>query len=424
MVTEGEKGPPPSFAEALRFWIKLGFISFGGPAGQIAIMHAELVERRGWISEERFLRALNLCMLLPGPEAQQLAIYIGWTLHGVRGGLTAGTLFVLPAAVLLWGLSWLYVVGGSLPWMAAVLWGLKPAVIAIVAASLWRIGARALKTWRMRAVAAGAFAALAWIGLPFPAVVLGAGLLGWLWTKDEASSAMTAPEKTEARNWPRTLRRALAGVGLWLSPTLLAGWRLGWDSAICQQGVFFSKAALVTFGGAYAVLPYVAQQAVGHYGWLETHQMIDGLGLAETTPGPLIIVLEFVGFVGAWRHPGTLEPLLAGTLGAGLTVWATFAPCFLFIFLCAPYAETLQRNRRLAGAFSTVTAAVVGVIASLAAWFTAHVWQPDGIDGGTDWLSVALSAAAFCALRWGRWNVVAVIAGCGAVGLARMALAS
>jgi chromate transporter len=416
----------PTFGEAFRFWLKLGFISFGGPAGQIAIMHRELVERRRWISEQRFLHALNYCMLLPGPEAQQLATYVGWLLHGSWGGVVAGALFVLPSAVILWGLSWAYVTLGSVPWIVGMLYGLKPAVLAIVAAAVLRIGQKVLKNPLMFALAASAFVALAVFAAPFPAVVLAAGLLGWIGGRiapekfavlkghgkadDEASGEAPPPSI-----W-RAVKVLLICGALWWGPILAVGALLGWDSAFFQQGIFFSKTAMVTFGGAYAVLPYVSQQAVEHFGWLKPTQMMDGLGLAETTPGPLIMVLQFVGFVGAWQQPGGLPPLAAATLGAAITTWATFVPCFLWIFLGAPYIERLRGNVRLNAALSAITAAVVGVILNLAVLFGWHVLRPEA--GRWDWFATAVTVVALAGLiRW-KWDVIVVVLGGALAGLA------
>lgn len=404
----------PGFGEAFRFWLKLGFISFGGPAGQIAIMHRELVERRRWISEPRFLHALNFCMLLPGPEAQQLAVYIGWLLHRVRGGLVAGLLFILPSIVILWLLSYVYVVYGRLPAVIAIFYGLKPAVIAIVAAAALRIGSRTLNRASSWAIALVAFAAIT-AGAPFPLIILGAALTGLLFLR--RSSPDTRPDSAglgAAPSWGRSIRVAGLGLALWWLPILSAGALHGWENSLFREGVFFAKAAVVTFGGAYAVLPYVAQQAVEQHGWLNASQMMDGLALAETTPGPLIMVLQFVGFLGGWNQPGSLSPLVAATLGALLTTWATFAPCFLWIFLGAPYIERLRENARLTAALSAVTAAVVGVIANLALWFAWHVVVPS--PGLVDWFALALSVAAFVALiRW-KWDIVIVILASGAVG--------
>ncbi|MEY2492149.1 MAG: chromate transporter, partial [Verrucomicrobiota bacterium] len=339
---------PPTFREAFRFWLKLGLISFGGPTGQIAIMQTELVEKKKWISQSRFLHALNFCMLLPGPEAQQLAIYIGWLLHKTRGGIVAGALFVIPSIFVLWTLSYIYAAFGNLPWIAAVFYGLKPAVTAIVVAACIRIGSKALKNGVMWGVAALAFVAIFFFKVPFPIIILGAGLIGLigglLWKKKFAVISDHGPNKETSvldddhespahtkQSWSRALRVTAACLSLWIIPILLVGFWKGWNGTLLKEGLFFSKAAVVTFGGAYAVLPYVAQQAV-QYGWLQPGQMMDGLGLAETTPGPLIMVVQFVGFMGAWQHPEGLPPLLAATLGALLTTWVTFTPCFLWVF--------------------------------------------------------------------------------------------
>ena len=408
---------PPTFNEALRFWLKLGFISFGGPAGQIAIMHGELVERRRWVSEERFLHALNYCMLLPGPEAQQLATYAGWLLHGTWGGIAAGTLFVLPSALILWVLSWAYVTFGSLPWMESMLHGLKPAVLAIVAAAILRIGSRVLKNPIMWAIAVVAFAALFFAKLPFPLIVLGAGTAGFICgkfrpeefavLKHHASSAVVAGGSPPS---PARAAKVLAiGLTLWWTPILAAGAWHGWNGTLFREGLFFSKAAMVTFGGAYAVLPYVSQQAVEHFAWLAPGQMLDGLGLAETTPGPLIMVLHFTGFLGGWNHPGNLSPLTAATLCAAITTWATFVPCFIWIFLGAPYVERLRENVRLNAALSAITAAIVGVILNLAVWFGWQVFHP--APGRVDGFAIVLAIAAGIGLTRGKWPVVGVFIG-------------
>ena len=423
----------PSFADAFRFWLKLGFISFGGPAGQIAIMQTELVEKRRWIGQSRFLHALNFCMLLPGPEAQQLAIYIGWLLHRTWGGIVAGVLFVLPSMFILWALSFVYVAYGNLLWIAAVFYGLKPAVMAIVAAAVIRIGRKALKNELMWTIAALAFVAIFFLKLPFPVIVLGALVLGLAggkaWptqfavasghagTTDDASvlgERDVAGDHTPP-SWSRGLRIAAIGLALWWTPILLVGLWQGWDGTLFREGVFFSKAAVVTFGGAYAVLPYVAQQAVDHHQWLATGQMMDGLGLAETTPGPLIMVLQFVGFMGGWNQPGAMPPLAAATVGALITTWATFVPCFIWILLGAPYIERLRGNVALTAALATVTAAVVGVILNLAVWFGLHVIFPN--DGRADWIAVALGVVAFIGMLKWKWDVVAVVIGGGAAGL-------
>jgi chromate transporter len=381
----------PSFGEGFRFWLKLGFISFGGPTGQIAIMQTELVEKKKWIDQARFLHALNFCMLLPGPEAQQLAIYVGWLLHRTWGGIVAGALFVIPSMFVLWVLSLVYAACGNIPWIAAVFYGLKPAVMAIVACAVIRIGQKALKNATMWSIATLAFIGIFFFKLPFPAIVFSAGLIGFIggqfWKKkfgvvnrhgpkmgdntllgDEEDT----PEHARA-SWSRALWICLVGGMLWWVPILLGGILLGWDHTVFKEGVFFSKAAMVTFGGAYAVLPYVAQQAVDKYGWLKPGEMMDGLGLAETTPGPLIMVLQFVGFIGAWHNPGGLPPIVAATLGAFISTWATFVPCFLWILLGAPHIERLRGNLKLTTTLSAVTAAVVGVVLNLAVWFGLHV---------------------------------------------------
>ncbi len=419
----------PTFREALRFWLKLGLISFGGPAGQIAIMHTELVERKKWISESRFLHALNFCMLLPGPEAQQLATYIGWLLHRTWGGIVAGTLFVLPSVFVLWVLSFVYMRFGDVAWVAAVFAGLKPAVLAIVAAAVIRIGKKALKNSLMWGIAGAAFVAIFFLKVPFPAIIVGAGLLGWVGSRvrpklfvtltghDRHSSEAAEADGMEERPAPtlgRSLRITAVCLVLWWTPVILAGQTLGWKTTVPQEGIFFSKASMVTFGGAYAVLPYVAQRAVEDHGWLEPDQMLDGLGLAETTPGPLIMVVQFVGFAGGWQHPGELSPIVAATLGALLTTWVTFVPCFLWIFLGAPYIERLHGHAGLSGALSTITAAVVGVILNLAIWFGLHVLIP---QGSPDWFGVAICAAAFVALiRW-QVDVLWIVAGGAALGV-------
>ena len=425
-------GRAPTPSEAFRFWLKLGFISFGGPTGQIAIMHTELVERRRWISEARFLHALNYCMLLPGPEAQQLAIYIGWLLHRTWGGLVAGSLFVLPSAVLLWLLSYIYTVHGAVPWIASIFYGLKPAVLAIVAAAVVRIGRRALKNAVMWSLAAVAFIAIFFLNVPFPAIILAAGVIGLVggraapqWfvvIKGHGGSSTGAvlddhhvsPDHARP-SWPRTLATLFTCVLLWWTPVAAAAWLLGPDSTICQQGLFFSKAAMVTFGGAYAVLPYVAQQAVENYHWLQPGQMLDGLALAESTPGPLIMVLQFVGFVGAFNHPGNLAPLTAATLGAAMTTWTTFAPCFLWIFVGAPYIERLRDNARMSAALSTITAAVVGVVLTLAVWFGLHVLFPAGQR--PDVIAIAACFIAFAAMQRWKVDIIPVVAAGAAFGL-------
>jgi chromate transporter len=414
----------PSFAEAFRFWLKLGFISFGGPSGQIAVMHSELVERRKWIDEARFLHALNFCMLLPGPEAQQLAIYIGWLLHKIRGGIVAGALFVFPSIFILWALSYVYVAYGNVRWVAAIFYGLKPAVLAIVAAAVIRIGRRALRNALMWAIAAAAFVAIYFFHAPFPAIVISAGVLGFVAEKfsrglipavlEEAATSTSCFEDARP-TLARNVQIVAIWMSLWWAPIALAAFLLGTQHTIFREGIFFTKAALVTFGGAYAVLPYVSQQAVENYHWLAPGQMLDGLGLAETTPGPLIMVLQFVGFLGAWNHPGNLPPLLSATFGALITTWVTFVPCFLWIFLGAPYIERLRGYKSLTTALSTVTAAVVGVILNLAIWFGLHVIFPPGRNA--DWFALIICTITFLGMvRW-RWNIVPVVLGSGLVGL-------
>jgi len=420
----------PSFAEAFRFWLKLGFISFGGPAGQIAIMQTELVDRKKWIDQERFLHALNFCMLLPGPEAQQLAIYLGWVLHRTWGGIVAGVLFVLPSVFILWALSFVYAAYGNVPWIAAIFYGLKPAVMAIVAVAVIKIGRRALQSVVMWCIAAVAFAAIFFFHVPFPLIILGAALVGFLGERILPSAATSISDGSESRgvigeseessdharpSWSRAARITIVCLLLWWTPVFLAGFWQGWDHTLVKEGLFFSKAAVVTFGGAYTVLPYVAQQAVEKFGWLQTGQMMDGLGLAETTPGPLIMVLQFVGFMGGWTKPGLLRPLLAGTLGALLTTWVTFVPCFLWILLGAPHLERLRRITKLNAALSAVTAAVVGVILNLAVWFGLHALFP--AERALDWFALVVSAIAFVGMLKWKWNVIPVVLGSGVAGL-------
>ena len=429
---------PPSFQEAFRFWLKLGFISFGGPSGQIAMMHSELVEKRKWIDNEHFLHALNFCMLLPGPEAQQLAIYIGWLLHKTRGGVVAGALFVIPSIFILWALSYIYVAFGHVPSIAAIFYGLKPAVLAIVAAAVIRIGSKALKNAVMWGIAGAAFVAIYFFRVPFPLIVIGAAIVGliggkvlpqfFLSTLDhgartrperQPNGSTSSPGENEKPSTQPSLIRIFKVSAMWIAiwslPLASAGIFLGTGHTIFREGIFFSKAAVVTFGGAYAVLPYVSQQAVEHYQWLRADQMLDGLGLAETTPGPLIMVLQFVGFLGGWNHPGNLPPLLAASLGALITTWTTFVPCFLWVFLGAPYIEKLRGAKQLTAALSTVTAAVVGVILNLAVWFGVHVMFPGGAN--VDWFAIVVCAIAFLGmLRW-KWNIIPVILGSGMLGL-------
>jgi chromate transporter len=421
----------PSFAEATRLWFKIGCLGFGGPAGQIALMHRLVVDERKWVGEAQFLHALNFCMLLPGPEAQQLATYVGWLLHGVRGGLVAGILFVLPGFCVILALSAAYAAFGQLPWLMGVFFGLKCAVIALVAEALWRVAKRALKQPMHVVVAVLAFLALFVFRIPFPIVILAAAIVGlaMAWRSDGHAAPTDEKVLTQTSNAPRPFRTALIGAVLWLGPIALLAALLGSAHIFPQMGLFFAKMAVVTFGGAYAVLAYVAQQAVQSYGWLTTGNMIDGLALAETTPGPLILVLSFVGFYAAHQQPGALAPMLAGTLGAIFVTWVTFVPSFIWIFLGAPYVERLRQNRYLSAALAMVTAAVVGVIANLALWFALHVLFRDvseislGIATLTwpDWRSadvvaIGLSIAAALALLHWRVNLVKVLLASGAIG--------
>lgn len=420
---------PPTFSQALRFWVKLGFISFGGPTGQIAIMQTELVDRRGWISQGHFLHALNYCMLLPGPEAMQLATYVGWLLHRTLGGLAAGLFFIIPSIFLLLALSYVYAAFGTLPWIAALFYGLKPAVLAIVASATIRIGARALGHPLMYLVAAAAFSGLFFSHLPFPVIIAAAGALGFIggrWLPDifaaDAAKPASLGSSRETARRPghtqpstfRAIRVILVSLAFWILPLVaLKVWRGGGD-VFFKEAVFFSKAAMVTFGGAYAVLPYVAQQAVEKYQWLSAAEMIDGLGLAETTPGPLIMVLQFVGFMAGWRQAGDLG--LGGAVLGGLTAtYFTFMPCFLWIFLGAPYIEQTRTYRSLAGALGTITAAVVGVVLNLAVWFGIHLLFPPG--GGLDWFALSVATVCFIGLQWFRWGIVPVVAGAALLGL-------
>lgn len=419
----------PAFAEALRFWLKLGFINFGGPTGQIAIMHRELVERRRWISEPRFLHALNYCMLLPGPEATQLAIYIGWLLHRTAGGLAAGILFVLPSVFVLMGLSYVYAAHGSVPWIAALFDGLKPAVLAIVATATVRIGRRALRHPVMWGVAAAAFVALFALHVPFPLVVAGAAAVGLVGARVRPAAfrppesrddgAVIADDTSTPEHARPSARRAVTvlavSLACWIGPlAALGAWRGPYD-VLFREAVFFSKAAMVTFGGAYAVLPYVGQQAVETYGWLSAAEMIDGLGLAETTPGPLIMVLQFVGFMAGWHHARDLG-LAGAVLGGLVATYFTFMPCFLWIFLGAPHVEQTRGRRELAGAMATITAAVVGVILNLAVWFAGHVLLT---AGGVNLFALGVAVAAFVALQRLGWDIVPVVLAAAGTGLAR-----
>jgi chromate transporter len=390
-IAEADASHGISFGEAFRVWLRVALLSFGGPAGQIAVMHRILVEEKNWISESRFLHALNYCMLLPGPEAQQLATYIGWLLHRTAGGIMAGGLFILPGVIAIMGLSYIYAAFGHVGFIEALFFGLKAAVLAIVIQAVVRVGKRALRNRIMIGIAASAFIAIFFFSVPFPVIIIAAGLIGYAGAKSgrpefaavahgggngkaAAVDSMLGDELPDhvRPSVSRALRVSAVWLLLWLVPvgTLLIAF--GEANVFSQIALFFSKMAMVTFGGAYAVLAYVAQQAVEHYHWVQPREMLDGLGMAETTPGPLIMVLQFVGFMAAYRDPGTLPPMLAATLGGLLATWVTFTPCFLWIFLGAPFIETLRGNRGLAGALTAITAAVVGVILNLSVWFALH----------------------------------------------------
>ena len=367
--------PKPTFREAVKVWFKIGCLSFGGPAGQIAMMHRVVVDEKKWLPEPRFLHALNFCMLLPGPEAQQLATYIGWLMHGVRGGLAAGILFVLPGAIVMLALSLLYAYGRGIGIVDGALYGIKAAVLVIVIEALIRIGKRALKSPALVAVAAAAFVCIFFLALPFPLIVAGAALIGFL-TVPRRGDISTGAEPAAPRANGRLRHAALtigAGLSLWWLPVLVAALTLGPHHVLVSVGLFFSKLAVVTFGGAYAVLAYMAQQAVETHGWLSAPEMVDALGLAETTPGPLILVTQFVGFLAAFRDSAPFTPLIAGVIAAMLTTWVTFVPSIMWIFAGAPFIEELRGNKKLAGALAAITAAVVGVILNLSVWFALHV---------------------------------------------------
>jgi chromate transporter len=424
------------FGEAVRFWMRLGLVNFGGPTGQIALMHTELVERRRWIGEPNFLHALNYAMLLPGPEAHQLAIYVGWLLNGSAGAIAAGVFFLLPAFFLVVALSWVYAVHGDVAWIAGVFDGFAWAVVAIVAAAMLRIAARSLGRRSLVLIAVLAFLALYLAGIPFPLVVIGAGLVG-LFVRDLAPSpadgaaASEHPERVRP-SVPRTVRVLAVGLAIWLVPLVAVAAAAGFDSVLAEEALFFSILALVTFGGAYAALAYMNQAAVIRFGWLTADEMAVGLSLAETTPGPLILVVCFVGFLGAFREPAALPPAIAGILGATVAAWATFVPSFLWIFLGAPSVELLRGNERLGSALAAITAAVVGVIGSLAVTFATSVLFDDvrvrtplGHDvpvpvwSSVDALAVAVAVGSFVALRRFDVNVVWVVLAAGLVGLLR-----
>lgn len=431
--------PAVSFREAFLFWLKLGFISFGGPAGQIAIMHQELVERRRWISERRFLHALNYCMVLPGPEAQQLATYIGWLMHRTLGGVVAGALFVLPSLFILVALSWIYMAFGDVPLIAGIFYGIKPAVAAIVFQAAYRIGSRALKNKALWVIAGASFIAIFALNVPFPAIVAVAALVGHVGGRVApevfrvggvhapagkfASSSLIDDDSCRLPHtffsWRRLAQVLVIGMLLWLLPMLWLYANYGWDHTLMQMSWFFTKAAMLTFGGAYAVLPYVYQGAVSHFGWLSAIQMIDGLALGETTPGPLIMVVAFVGFVGGYGQAlfGTEHLFLAGAVAAGLVTWFTFLPSFVFILAGGPLVESTRGEIRFTAPLTAVTGAVVGVILNLALFFAYHVLWPDGFGAAFDAWSAALLAGAALALFRFKIGVVPVIAGCAAVGL-------
>ena len=426
------------FWQAFQFWLKLGFISFGGPAGQIAIMHQELVERRRWISERRFLHALNYCMVLPGPEAQQLATYIGWLMHRTWGGIIAGGLFVLPSLFILIGLSWVYVAFGDAPLVAGLFYGIKPAVTAIVVQAAHRIGSRALKNNALWAIAAASFVAIFALNLPFPAIVAAAAAIGYFGgriapDKFKAGGGHGKADKSFGRAlidddtptpehalfaWTKMVKVALIGGLLWLVPMGMLTASYGWQHTLTQMGWFFTKAALLTFGGAYAVLPYVYQGAVGGYGWLTPVQMIDGLALGETTPGPLIMAVTFVGFVGGYVKAvfGPDSLFLAGAVAATLVTWFTFLPSFVFILIGGPFVETTHNDLKFTAPLTAITAAVVGVILNLALFFGYHVLWPKGFAASFEWVSALIALGAAIALFRFKANVIHVIAGCAAIG--------
>ncbi|MCI0506329.1 MAG: chromate efflux transporter [Gammaproteobacteria bacterium] len=430
---------PVSFLDAFAYWFKLGFISFGGPAGQISMMHQELVEKRKWISEHRFLHALNYTMVLPGPEAQQLATYIGWLMHGVWGGIVAGVLFVLPSLFILIALTWIYLAYGDVPVVKGILYGIKPAVTAIVIFAAYRIGSRALTNNVLRAIAVLAFAAIFLFAAPFPYIVVMAGVIGY-------AGSRFAPEKFKAGGHHAAsnksygpafidddtavpmharfkLRRmvafSLAGLVIWSAVMTLLAMTYGWEGTLTQMGWFFTKAALVTFGGAYAVLPYVYQGAVEHYSWLSAAQMIDGLALGETTPGPLIMIVAFVGFVGGWTKEifGTEMLPLAGAAGAAIATLFTFLPSFLFILIGGPAVEATRHDLKFTAPLTGITAAVVGVVLNLALFFAYHVLWPQGFEGDFEWFSAVMGIAAFIALFRCKVGIVPVIGACAVIGL-------
>ena len=443
--TTSQAEPDIRFDQAVLVWLKISLLSFGGPAGQIAVMHRLLVDELKWVSERRFLHALNFCMLLPGPEAQQLTIYLGWLLHRVRGGVVAGVLFVLPGAVTVLLLSMVYVTYQQAMAVEAIFFGVKAAVLAIVMTALWRLARKVLRRRLLVIITLASFTASFVFSIPFPLVILGAAMAAFIARVAPDAAAGSQPESDEMRAIDRrvaafetpsrgsALRVAIICALLWLTPVfVLYGW-LGAGHVYTQQGLFFSQVAVVTFGGAYAVLSYMAQQTVGHYGWLSAGEMLDGLGMAETTPGPLIMVTQFVGFIGAYRSPGSLDPMLAGALGALVTTWVTFAPCFLWIFLGAPFIESLRGNRLLATALTGITAAVVGVVLNLALWFGLRVMFGELVEvelplaGSTmelpaiasfDPLASGIAVSAFLAVSLFRVGMIRVLAVSACAGLA------
>jgi chromate transporter len=424
--------PHPTFGEAFRFWLKLGFISFGGPAGQISIMHHELVERKKWVSNERFLNALNYCMLLPGPEAQQLATYIGWLLHRLPGGMVAGAFFVIPSIFILLALSYTYAAYGTVPWVASVFSGLKAAIMAIVVSAVIKIGKKALKNGVMLGIAAISFVSIYFLKIPFPAIVLGAGLLGlfgsYAWpakfdvikgkeARDFDAEYVQICEDPVVCHINPSIRRNILLIAafavLWLAPVMILFAFLP-NRVFYTEALFFTKAAFLTFGGAYAVLAYIAQAGVVHYGWLTGPHMIDGLGLAETTPGPLIMVVQFVGFMAGWNYPGSWTPLVGGLIGSLVATYFTFLPCFLLIFLGGPYIEKFRENAKLSAALSSITAAVVGVVLNLAVWFGLQVLIPG--DGNLNWFAAIIGFAAFVSIQWFKVGMIPVIAASAVIG--------
>jgi chromate transporter len=429
----GAHTPHPSFWQATKFWIKLGFISFGGPAGQISIMHHELVEQKRWVSNERFLNALNYCMLLPGPEAQQLATYIGWLLHRVRGGIIAGAFFVIPSIFILFVLSYTYAAYGSIPWVASIFHGLKAAIMAIVVSAVIKIGKKALKNAIMVGIASASFIAIYFFKIPFPIIILGAGSLGLIGSfafpdkfhvikgkegEDfEEGYVKICEDPVECHIDPsakRTFLLVVVFVLLWLAPVVILNFFVV-NRVFYTEALFFTKAAFLTFGGAYAVLAYIAQAGVEQYAWLTGPQMIDGLGLAETTPGPLIMVVQFIGFMAGWNYPGNWSPVIGGMIGSVVATYFTFLPCFLFIFLGGPYIEKFRENTKLSSALSSITAAVVGVVLNLAVWFGLQVLMP--INEGLNWFAVVIGLGSFAAIQWFKLGIIPVITASGIIGL-------